>query len=195
MASSKGKSRSKGKTSAKKPSARKSAAKSRPTPEEPQRQSVGETAARQLISKRDLEYLANMADEGMNRAGNITSNVGQEISTYAKNKGLDAQAFRITLRLKRMGKRDPIKLRSVLDNLDYYREALGIDDLAATVLPGMEHPAAGRRQRKRKSKDEAQGELDTAPGTPATVHNLDDHRQSEDQSGNETEREQEPEVA
>lgn len=161
-------------------------AKAKPAPKkpaqaEPERQTVGETVGRQLIAKKDVLYLAKLADESMNKAGRITSELGQEISAYAK-RGLDAQAFRMTLRLQRMGKRDPIKLRSVLDNLNYYMETLGIEDMASTVLPGMEHPATTRKNSRKRKGDDNQLDLSERPDVPegggATLHDLDDHRET-----------------
>jgi hypothetical protein len=175
--------KSRPKSSAKPKSKAKSSLKKKPAAAqaEPERQTVGETVGRQLIAKKDVIYLAKIADESMNKAGRITSELGQEISAYAK-KGLDAQAFRMTLRLQRMGKRDPIKLRSVLDNLNYYMETLGIEEMASTVLPGMEHPATTRKNSRKRKGDDAQLDLSERSDVPqddTNVHSLDDHREPE----------------
>ena len=170
--------------SPKKKPAKKASKSSKPTAKKapaskavaPEQSSASQQAVRVLLSKKDLLYLANTADDSMNKAGRITSELGQEISTYAK-KGLDAQAFRMVLRLKRMGQRDPIKLRSVLDNRTYYEEVLGIENMASTMLPGLEHPATKARSRKKKDDEDSQGEIQLPPADNVT--HIDDHRQDD----------------
>lgn len=164
MAKPKSKSRAKPKAKAKKPRSR--AVK-------PVVESKGDEN-RQVISTRDLTYLANHASESLNKAGNITSSLGQEISTYTKTKGLNAQAFRSALRAKRMAERDPIKARAYLDDLEDYLERMGVNALAASDMF-----KGGERKPKRKPRQNDLSEReDLKEPSPENVHNLDEHRET-----------------
>lgn len=157
----------------------KSKAKSKPEPKRRSakastgRKSDGGDVARMLISPKDVRYLADHVIEQGNKAGNINSSVGQEISTYAK-KGLDAVAFRLAVRFKKMGIRDPIKLRSVRDNFEYYcsEECLDLDSVTATklALDDDQEPRDGDQELPGTGEDE---------GAEDNVTDLNAHRESE----------------
>ena len=66
----------------------------------------------------------------------------------------------------RVGKRDAVKLRTLLDDLDYYRDALELDKLAGESLFKLSPDG-------QSSEDEAEAETDTS-----NVANLDEHRES-----------------
>lgn len=129
---------------------------------------------RQVISTRDLTYLAGYADTSLSKAGNITSTLGQEISTYAKTRGLNAQAFKDALKCLRKAKRDPIAARAYLDDREDYCERMGVNKLAASDMFKGGERKGGKRQSAQKDLSERE---DAGEGDPASVTNLDQHRE------------------
>lgn len=188
--------KSKGKKAqAKKPAAApkaKSAKAAKPVPASRHIDAQGGDDIRRDISDKDLKYLANYADECLNKSGHINSSLGQEISTYAK-KGLNTKAFRQVSKEARAGKRDPIAFRSFLDDHERYRQVLGIYDLAAKDLFKDQDPSGkptGSKPRKPRQADLS--ERSDVPQTPSpesqgngadNVHSLDEHREEAKQSG------------
>ena len=90
-------------------------------------------------------------------------------------KGLDPIAFHMVNRLRRMGQRDPIKLRGVLDNFEYYSDCLGLERMAATQLDLGDVPL----REPRAAEPEATGDqldLTDEPAPADNVHQIDNHR-------------------
>ena len=142
------------------------------------------------IGERALKDLADLADRCLLRSSQASGDLGQAISDY-QEKGLNPVAFRIVHRLRRLGHRDPIKLRGVLDNIDYYRDVLKLDELKATDMFLDEQSEKTPRERKKKEEtqvgadpDQLDLEKDAMPtdessetGTEiGNVHSLDEHR-------------------
>lgn len=128
---------------------------------------------REIISTRNLTYLANLADQSLNKAGNITSSLGQEISVYVKTKGLNAQAFRDALKCLRKAKRDPIAARAFLDDREDYLERMGVNKLAASDMF-----KGGERKLPRRRREPAQADLSERQDLDENVHSLDEHRET-----------------
>lgn len=125
--------------------------------------------ARQVIGEKSLRDLARLSDQCMDRAATASGQLGAAVREY-QEKGLDPVAFRIVNRLRRMGQRDPMKLTIVLDNIDYYRDALGIDDMKAKDIPGI----VAQRKSGRKPRQTDLSEREDVK--PDNVTALDDHR-------------------
>jgi hypothetical protein len=120
------------------------------------------------ISKKALEELVVTANRCLERNSVAAGEMGKAIKEAVDKQGLEAIAFRMVLRLARKGDRDPIKLRSILDNFDYYRDVLRLDDLAAPNIPGIvDEP---KTKRSRRAKDETASEqpaMQASEGEPA----------------------------
>ena len=121
---------------------------------------------RQVISAEKLKSLARKVSLAIDRAAEEGGVAGAAISESVKKHGLNAPAFRIAHRMLRVGKRDAVKLRTLLDDLDYYRDALELDKLAGESLFKLSPDG-------QSSEDEAEAETDTS-----NVANLDEHRES-----------------
>jgi hypothetical protein len=145
-------------------------------------------AVRRDVSARDLKYLRDYCVEHGNKAGNITSNMGQEVSAYSK-KGLDAEAFRLYLRLYKTGMRDPIRLRALRDALEVYCDIGELDKVTATEMfkdtHGDRDPSGKPTGSKRKPRQADLSERTDAVVTDGSgvaeasgdnVHSLDEHR-------------------
>jgi len=78
--------------------------------------------------------LAKSVQQAMDRSAEHGGVAGQLISDAVKKENLNAPAFRIAHRLLRLGGRDPLKLRTLLDDLDYYRTKMDLDKLAGDSL-------------------------------------------------------------
>lgn len=97
---------------------------------------------------KELERLARLADDCKTASKKFSDKIGGEIKKAAKTKHLNAKAFRAVLAERRMGGDDPIKLRDYLAACEYYRDALGIDDLKA---PDMMRAAKPKKTSERTS--------------------------------------------
>jgi hypothetical protein len=95
-------------------------------------------APRQIIGERALLDLAKYVDMCKDRASSAGGDAGQAIKDAQEKKGLDPVAFRMAHRLRRMGQRDPVKLRTVLDNFDAYRDMMKLDKMKAALLADQE---------------------------------------------------------
>lgn len=89
---------------------------------------------RRVIGEQKLRTLAKDVQRALDQSAAAGGVAGELISTAVKKEGLNAPAFRIAHRLLRQGERDPMKLRVLLDDFDYYRDALKLDDLAGDSL-------------------------------------------------------------
>ena len=121
---------------------------------------------RQVISAEKLKSLARKVSLAIDRAAEEGGVAGAAISESVKKFGLNAPAFRIAHRMLRVGKRDAVKLRTLLDDLDYYRDALELDKLAGESLFKLSPFGQG-------AEEEAEAETDTS-----NVANLSEHRES-----------------
>ena len=121
---------------------------------------------RQVISAEKLTQLARKVSQAIDRAAEEGGVAGAAISESVKKHGLNAPAFRIAHRMLRVGKRDAVKLRTLLDDLDYYRDALELDKLAGESLFKLNPDGQG-------AEEEAEAETDTS-----NVANLSEHRES-----------------
>lgn len=116
--------------------------------------------ARQVIGEKHLKDLARLSDQCMSRASEASGQLGQAIRDY-QEKGLDPIAFRMVNRLRRLGQRDPLKLRGVLDNFEHYSDVLGLGDMAASQLDLGDKPKPRGRKEKNTETDETDdGQID-----------------------------------
>lgn len=124
-----------GKKQAAKDKAKKAASASKGTkPVSAKKQPDASEQTRKVIGEQKLRALSKEVQQAMDQAASAGGVAGELISTAVKKDGLNAPAFRIAHRLKRLGDRDPAKLRILLDDFDYYRDALKLDDLAGESL-------------------------------------------------------------
>ena len=118
---------------------------------------------RQVISAEKLKSLARKVSLAIDRAAEEGGVAGAAISESVKKFGLNAPAFRIAHRMLRVGKRDAVKLRTLLDDLDYYRDALELDKLAGESLFKLSPFGQGA---------EEEAEAETEQPTADNVHHL-----------------------
>lgn len=79
-----------------------------------------------------LNELLKISNNVKSRMDEAKGELGGKIADAVENHNLHKGAFAQAAKLKRM---DSVKLRSFLDNFDYYRDVLKLDDLAASQLP------------------------------------------------------------
>jgi hypothetical protein len=87
-----------------------------------------------VISEKDLMYLASLADKCKTKAAAANGEIGNEIRQFSEDKGLHKAAFRTVVGWRRKGLNDPVALRALLDAVDYYRNAMGVDKLLASDM-------------------------------------------------------------
>lgn len=90
--------------------------------------------ARRVISANDLKSLAKDVQQAMNRSAEHGGVAGQLISGAVKKKGLNAAAFRIIMRLRRMGENDPVKFGIFRDDFEHYWNSLQLEKLCGGSL-------------------------------------------------------------
>ncbi len=122
--------------------------------------------SRLLISKTALKDLARQVDECYAKSQSITGSARQMIADCVEAKGLDNIAFGMVMRLRRMGVRNAVRLRSVIENFNYYYEALEIEKMSATQLDLGDRQGSSRTRRRGDQKDRSQIDLAERPDIP-----------------------------
>lgn len=117
-----------------------------------------------------LQRLIAKANSAKSKMDTIKGGIGEDIANAVDEHNLHAGAFKLVSKWQRM---DAVKLMSLLTHLDYYRDKLGIDKLAATNLPGMEEqdetdPPETEEQKAARLAAEAGGSTQTIQGTDGT---------------------------
>lgn len=109
-----------------------------------------------LPSASVLKGLVAKAKTTASKTSTLNGAYGEAVAHATEEHNLHAQAFRLCVRLERM---DAVKLMSFLSHFDDYRSKLGLDNLAAADIPGMD--------------DDDEDDETTTPGDGAKVKMMD----------------------
>lgn len=118
------------KASAKKPGRQKKAAAA--AEPEAAKEAAAPVQRAVMPSQNLIRKLVKDASALANQANSTTGEIRQMIGDAKEKHHLHTAAFAIARRLHRL-KDDPARLRRFLDHLDYYIEALGLDDVAGAA--------------------------------------------------------------
>ncbi len=106
---------------------------------------------RELPSANVLKNLSRLVDQCLQRSAEAGGQLSQAIADAAEKHGVNPVAFRMVHRLIRIGQRDPIKLRVLLEDFEAYKDTLGIEHMAAdNLFRNQEKPEPSRRGRPKK---------------------------------------------
>lgn len=131
---------------------------------------------RKLPGKQFVKTLAKDVLIQMERSSTAGGLAGQMISDASKKKGLPARAFKDSLKLLRMGRRDPVALRTYIDDMRYMAECFELEKLAGESL------FEAREGAEEIEEDEGPGEGEGADEIDDTVYDEegDEERPDED---------------
>jgi hypothetical protein len=109
-----------------------------------------------------LEGLAKIDDWAKSTAGDATAERGAALKEAKDKYGVDNVSWGMAARFRRMALKEPVLARSRWNQFLYIIEALGVENLMAAELPGLEaeNTPIGTRQHKGDAPEEPQTTVD-----------------------------------
>lgn len=109
--------------------------------------------AGEVIGERKLLDLAKLSIQTKSQAASATGTFREALGFAVEKYGLNTTAFGIANKLYKIGENDPVKLRIVMDAMEYYIDALKLHRKKAAMLDDVSVATAPKRSRKAKASE------------------------------------------